>query len=171
MRINIILLISFGMLFGCGYSKDFKDKANQLIRESKVLSDNVDKANFMIVTRFYNDAQVTFEQIKQLWPENKLIEEKKHLDNAITGTRLLLILWGYSISRSDDPMEPDINSYKEFESYALSGKLVNTIKKDGYVPSYFGKKHYAIDANIKALLPIIKDEFKLGIDGLNKAIN
>jgi len=49
------------MVFACGYSKEFKDKANQLIRESITLNDNIETSNFISVNRFFNDAYVTFE--------------------------------------------------------------------------------------------------------------
>ncbi len=159
-----ILLISFIIILGCGYSEDFKTKAGSLLYDSRILSKNIGQSNYFVVSRFYNDTKISWERVIPIWPENKLQKEKKHFENAIEASRILITLWGQNIAGMEDPIEPNLNNYEVIDKYAKTNNKI--IQKVGSS----GRKYYPMQNNIQVLLTIIDDEFKNGISGLERAI-
>ena len=114
----------------------------------------------------------SYELVAATWPKGFEPDARKSFDEAVRGWDLTIQFWASKISKSDDPVEPNINGYVDYLEY--SGNALQTdVHGDSFiVEDYRGKKYIPLsDTNISILLSLASAHYKAGKTSVLAAIS
>ena len=104
------------------------------------------------------------------WPEDFPSEPKTAFDHAFTAWTLALDLWNLKSQDRDRPVEPDVNGYDRYVTFAGDLLLTETYPAGFFVAEYSSKKYLPFDENISILLGLASGSFEDGKDQALAAI-
>jgi len=163
-------LIVVVVLAGCNkapekpkLSEIFKTQLIQYLKDAgKLSTQSGEGINIITLRSQLTEAKATFDLLNSTWPEGFLIDAKELFRKSHDGYDLVLKLWNYKIDNSDNPTEPSINGWPEFQAYAGDALIVQAHGDDFIVADYRGKKYLPFDENIRVLLTISSSHSKKG---------
>jgi len=173
---NLKRIISFSLLSipiflgGCTktpekpkLSEIFKTQLIQYLKDAgKLSTQSGEGINVLTLRSQLTEAKATFDLLNSTWPAEFVPESKELFKKSHEGYDLVLKLWNYKINESDNPTEPAINSWPEFQAYAGEALIVETHGSDFIVADYRGKKFLPFDENIRVLLTLASGFFEKG---------
>ncbi len=96
--------------------------------------------------------KASYDLLKSTWPSSLPPEMQQDFDRAIRTWDGALRLWKLKIEDGDEPVEPNVNGWKDYLSEFKGCLVIRTHEKDFIVEKYQGLRYLPFDENIRALL-------------------
>jgi hypothetical protein len=117
---------------------------------------------YVEMRRLVNEARGAYDLAVAMWPEQAPIRAQTDFNNSFRGWELTLALWEMEIEKYDNPVEPDINRYRDFLSYDRNQELIIETHPDDFIVKDYREKKYVAFENIEVLMALAKDDFLQG---------
>ncbi len=139
----------------------FKTQALRFIEEAnKLKSMTMEGVNFADYSAQLAEVNGVYELLDTLWLENFQVVTKENFELALESWDYAQLLWSLKIGKKDNPVEPNINHFKELMEYG--GDFLRTdIHPSNYiVKEYRGKTFLPFDENISILFTVASEQFE-----------
>lgn len=141
---------------------EFKMQLNDFLKSgSKVIALSDQGVTFTELRTNVADVKGAYDLLTSTWPDNLAKDSLVEFEGAFKAWSLTLDLWNLKIDQRDEPVEPNINGYKNFVAFGGDRLIYDTHPKDFIVKDYRGKK-FVTFKSIGVLLSIATDAFQSG---------
>lgn len=142
-------------------SASFREQLNELLRAGNAVTGATRQGvSFLELRRLVNEARGAYDLTVAMWPDDVSTRTQRDFEKAFQGWELTLYLWDAEIEEADQPVEPDVNRYRDFVSY--SDQLILDTHPDNYlVRDYRGKQFVPFD-NVEVLMSISAAHYESG---------
>lgn len=138
----------------------FKSQITKFLEETtKLASLTSQGVNYVTYGNQVAEVQGIYELLSNVWPGDYEKETKENIDKALEGWRLALYLWSLKIGDKDNPVEPNINGYKDIIEYGGDNLTTDKHPATFIVENYRGKTFIPFEGNIGVLFTMASDYF------------
>jgi len=139
----------------------FKTQALRFLEEAnKLKSMTTEGVNFADYSAQLAEVNGVYELLNTLWLESFQVVTKGNIEKALESWDYAQLLWSLKIGKKDNPVEPNINHFKELMEYG-SDFLKTDIHPSNYiVKDYRGKTFLPFDENISILFTVASEQFE-----------
>jgi hypothetical protein len=174
---TITLVIASSLLLlasGCQkpkLSEIFKTQLIQYLKDGGKLSTQSGQGiNVLTLKSQWTDAKATFDLLDVTWPSEFCPDARESFKKSHEGYDLAIELWGLKLNKSDEPTEPNINDWSDYQAFAGQALVVKTYQADYIVEGYRGKRYLPFDENISILLTLAGAHFEKGRGSVLKGL-
>ena len=166
-RIALILVFSY-LITGCSLFKpkmsdELKSQVLKVLDEGATLTAMTEQGvNYSDFGNQLAKTRGAYNLALSMWADDFAPEARINFDKAFEGWDLTLYLWNAKINELDNPVEPDINRFDDFVSYAAKEVVFQIYPYDFMVENYRAKRYLPFDENISILLSVASDYFQQG---------
>lgn len=166
----LTLALAVFVLVGCEkkpekpkISEIFKTQLLQYLKDGgKLSTQSGEGINLFTLRSQLTDAKSTFDLLEATWPTGLAPAARESFKKSHEGYDLAIELWKDKIDRADTPIEPNINGWSRYQTYAGGALVIETRSSDGGFEEYRGKRYLPFDKNISVLLTIAGAHFDKG---------
>jgi len=170
---SITVLIASGLLLlasGCHkapekpkLSEIFKSQLIQYLKDGgKLSTQSSEGINVLTLKSQLTDAKATFDLLNSTWPPEFCPEARESFRKSLEGYDLAVRLWESKLNQNDEPTEPDINGWSNYQDFAGQALVVKTYHYNAIVQEYRGRRYLPFDENISILLTLAGGHFQKG---------
>ncbi len=144
---------------------DFRNQVSEFLRASNAVTGATSQGvSYIELRRLVNEARGAYDLSIAMWPKDVDDALLAEFEKAFNGWDLTLYLWNARIEEADEPVEPNINRYREFIVYSDS-LILETHPSNFIVRDYRDKQYVSFD-NVEVLMAIAADHFFAGQEQL-----
>ncbi|MCC6192109.1 MAG: hypothetical protein IT318_24020 [Anaerolineales bacterium] len=134
-------------------SAEFVRRVNDFLEAGSVVAVQTDQGVTILELRVsVADAGGAADLLRATWPTGYPNDVQDDVADAMQGWELALDMWSLKIGEADPPVEPNVNGYLGFMTYAADELVIETYPSGCIVDEYCGKQYLPLEENTRVLM-------------------